>query len=149
MPRDFARDPNTKSLPKSLPPAPSPSTIGKLTSGTNYTRADPSMPSAPANRDPAVSHSLSGTSQNTPGSSNTIGDLQGGDIPGLQLGGLDSNQIMSILRHLPAFSKVCNLSPSFSIIPVPHVTHKIHHLPFPMPFSLRFVPFYFSYSPCL
>src|ERR1700722_339018 len=68
------------------------------------------MPSAPANHDPALSHSLTGHSLSSagPGNPNNIGDP---DITASQLGGIDKNHLMSILRNLPAFNKVCIICP--------------------------------------
>lgn len=63
-------------------------------------------PSAPANHDPALSHSSSTvppSSSTAPGAS--LNNTAAGDHP-VQLAGLDQNQIMSILRHLPNVFKV-------------------------------------------
>jgi hypothetical protein len=65
------------------------------------------MPSAPANHDPALPHPLPGNSLSSApqGAPSNIGD---GDVSASQLGGLDSNQMMAILRHLPGvLNKVC------------------------------------------
>lgn len=65
------------------------------------------MASAQANHDPALSH----PSPNGPNSSAAAGSAGNGSgaagEPPIQLGALDTNQIMSLLRHLPGvFNKV-------------------------------------------